>query len=305
MNVLTVLILAAALLAVSLLLAPGLIHRAYRAPRVRELGSPADRGLLFREVRIPTVNGKRLFAWLVPPADHAVDAPAVAIMHGWGSNAEHMLELAVPLHDEGYAILLLDARNHGRSDADGFSSMPRFAEDLEHGLDWLARQPNIDRDRLVVLGHSVGAGAALLVAARRRDLAAVISIAAFAHPEALMRRQMRRNHVPYRPIGWLVLRFIEWTIGARFDAIAPCNTIRRVRCPVLLVHGQDDQRVPSADAQRIYSNRRDDATELLMLPEIGHGTTAAIRVHAAKLMGFLRRRVGPCAPVVPNCRVRE
>lgn len=293
MNVLTILILAAAFLTIGLLLAPALIHRAYRAPRVRERGSPANRGLPFREVRIPTVNSKTMFGWLVPPPDHRVDTPAVAIMHGWGGNAEHMLELAVPLYDEGYAVLLLDARNHGRSDADGFSSMPRFAEDLERGLDWLARQPNIDRDRLIVLGHSVGAGAALLVAARRPDLAAVISLAAFAHPEALMRRQMRRNHVPYRPFGWLVLRFIEWTIGAAFDDIAPCNTIRRVQCPVLLVHGEDDQRVPSADAQCIYSNRRDDTTELLILPEIGHGTSAAIRLHAAELMKFLQRRVGP------------
>jgi pimeloyl-ACP methyl ester carboxylesterase len=52
----------------------------------------------------------------------------VAIMHGWGGNADHMLPFAALLHAAGHATLLLDARNHGSSDSDDFSSMPRFAE---------------------------------------------------------------------------------------------------------------------------------------------------------------------------------
>jgi len=270
------------------MLLPLLIHWVYRAPRNVEYGTPADIGLPFRTVHIPTTNGKRLFGWLVP-ATGASQAPAVTMMHGWGGNAEHMLPFAALLQRAGYSVLLLDARNHGRSDRDGISSLPRFAEDLEHGLDWLAQQPGIDPARLVLLGHSVGAAAALLVAARRSDLAAVVSIAAFAHPVQLMRRQMRAHHIPYRPLGWLVLRYIEWAIGARFDAIAPCNTIRQVTCPVLLVHGEDDRRVPIADALHIYAKRRDSHTELLSLPETGHDSRQAIALHAESLLAFLGR----------------
>jgi dipeptidyl aminopeptidase/acylaminoacyl peptidase len=70
-----------------------------------------------------------------------------------------MLPFAALLHRAGLAVLLLDARNHGDSDDDSFSSIPRFAEDLEQGLGWLARQPRIDPQRLFLLGHSVGAAA--------------------------------------------------------------------------------------------------------------------------------------------------
>lgn len=66
--------------------------------------------------------------------------------------------------------------------------MPRFAEDLEHGLDWLLQQPDVDPRRLFLSGHSVGAAAALLVASRREGLAGVVSIAAFANPAEMMRR---------------------------------------------------------------------------------------------------------------------
>lgn len=291
----SILISVALILVAGAVLAPFVVHRAYRAPRVPERRTPADLGLPFRTVHIPTVNAKRLFAWLVPPANGAEKTPAAAVIHGWGGNAENMLPFASMLHRVGFAVLLLDARNHGRSDTDGYSSLPRFAEDLEHGLDWLAQQPAIDPGRLVVLGHSVGAGAALLVAARRPDLAAVVSVAAFAHPADIMRREMRSHHIPYVPFGWLVLHYIERIIGVRFNAIAPCNTIRRVSCPVLLVHGTDDERVPLLDAQRIFANSVHERTELLILPDTGHDSRDAITTHGESLLRFLRRSVGVSA----------
>lgn len=282
---------AAALLALATL-APWAVRCAYRAPRVRERRTPADLGLSYRSVRIPTANGKSLFAWFVPAPAGVCKAMGVAVLHGWGGNAEDMLPFAALLHDADCAVLLLDARNHGRSDSDGFSSLPRFAEDLEHGFDWLACQPGVDPERLALLGHSVGAAAALLVASRRHEPAAVLSIAAFAHPVDLMRRQMRAHHLPYWPVGWLVLRYIEYTIQARFDAIAPCNAIRAVTCPVLLVHGEADDRIPPSDALRIYANRRDERTELLMIPATGHDSSEAVLEHGEALVAFLRRYSG-------------
>lgn len=270
-------------------LAPFLIRRAYRAPRIPEHRTPADLDLPYQTTHIPTANGKRLFAWFIPLPEGLDNSPAVAVIHGWGGNAGHMLPFASLLHREGYAVLLLDARNHGNSDADNFSSMPRFAEDLEHGLDWLGRQPHIDPQQLFLLGHSVGAAASLLVASRRPDLAGVASLSTFAHPETLMRRQMRSHHIPYLPIGWLLLRYIERTIKARFDDIAPCNTIQRATCPILLVHGEEDRSVPLADAQQIYANSPDDRVELLILPETGHDSRQAISTHGGSLVAFFRR----------------
>jgi dipeptidyl aminopeptidase/acylaminoacyl peptidase len=282
-------LLIASFLAAAVIFTPAAIRRAYRAPRIPERRSPRELGLPYQTISIPTAKGKRLFAWFVPAEGLFGKAPAVAVMHGWGGNAEHMLPFAQLLYAAGYAVLLLDARNHGRSDPDDFSSLPRFAEDLGHGLDWLARQPGVDARQLFLLGHSVGAGAALLLAAQRREPAAMVSLAAFAHPADLMRRHLRAHHIPFRPLGWLVLRHIERTIKARFDDIAPCNTIRRVRCPVLLVHGEADTLVPPADARRIYANRRDDRTELLLLPATSHDSPGAISLHGQALTAFLRR----------------
>lgn len=261
------------------------VHLGFRAPRRVERGSPADLGLPHEEVRIAAVDGKRLFAWWLPSAD--ATAPCVVLMHGWGGNAELMLPLAQPLHAAGLNVLLPDARNHGRSAAASYSSMPRFAEDVGAAVDWL-RTRTPPPDAIVLIGHSVGAAAVLLEASRRRDIAAVISIAAFAHPEWMMRRQLARLGLP-APLVDAVLRYVEWVIGHRYDDIAPVNTIRRVGCPVLLVHGRADDTVPATDALAIRGDPGSDAVELLLIDGAGHNSVDMIEHHADRLLAFLRR----------------
>jgi dipeptidyl aminopeptidase/acylaminoacyl peptidase len=212
-------------------------------------------------------------------------------MHGWGGNAEMMLPLAGPLHAAGYSLLLLDARCHGKSDGDSFASLPRFAEDVDAGLAWLAAQPEVDPQRLGIVGHSVGAGAALLAASRRRDVRAVVSLAAFAHPAAMMRRWMSGMHISYWPLGAYILAYVQRVIGHRFDAIAPCNTIAKVACPVLIVHGLADDTVPVAEAQQIHAGRASDAVELLLVPG-SHDDYGDIGRQIGAVCDFLDRAMG-------------
>lgn len=237
------------------------IHRSLAPDRVVESRTPAKVGLQHLDVAISTENGKSLFGWFVP-ANREGKVPTVILLHGWGGNAETMLPLAYPLYEAGFAVLLIDVRCHGRSDEDSFSSMPRFAEDLGHTIDWLKRRADVDPKAIAAIGHSVGAAASLLAASRRDDIAAVVSIAAFTHPVAMMRRWFAGKGIPYVPVGWLMLRYIEWVISHRFDDIAPINTIRRVRCPTLVVHGGEDGTVPVSEAHAIHAARSGDHVRL-------------------------------------------
>jgi dipeptidyl aminopeptidase/acylaminoacyl peptidase len=269
-----------------LLLARWLIRRGLGAPRLRETRSPGDLGLPCRTVEIPTANQRLLRGWFIPAT--AAHAPAVAVLHGWGGNAATMLPLAMPLHRHGYAVLLFDARNHGMSDGDDFTSLPRFAEDLEHAVGWLRRQPCIDAQRIAAIGHSVGAGAALLLASRSPALAAVVSIAAFAHPDAMMRRWLAQRHIPYRPLGWAILAYVQQVIGTRFDRIAPTRTIGAVRCPVLLVHGTEDMTVPVEEARQIHASRGHERVELLLM-QGSHDEYAEMADGIDAVLAFLAR----------------
>ena len=271
-----------------------LLHRAIlsglRAPRIPHPCAPTNPGVpsgAWRAVDIPGRRGQPLFGWMVspPPGPASRAAPAVLLMHGWGANAETMWPLVGPLHAAGFAVLLIDARCHGRSGDEAFTSMPRFAEDIAAGLSWLRSQPGIATDQLALIGHSVGAAASLLHASQHHDVCAVVSLSAFAHPQEVMRRFMADKRVPYPLLGWYVLRHVQRVIGTSFDAIAPLHTLARVRCPVLLVHGRDDSTVPFSDAERLLAV---SSQARLLAVDGDHDLRDTLTRHAPALIDFLR-----------------
>lgn len=281
--------------------AQALFHRALlrglRAERVTHEPPIAERsvaGARTDAVTITGPGGRRLAAWFVQPS--AIDrppAPAVLAMHGWGSNASSLWPVAQPLVDAGMNVLLLDARCHGDSDEESFTSLPRFAEDISAGIDWLRTHDGVDATRLALIGHSVGAAAALLAAARRprsdAGVRAVVSLASFAHPEDVMRRWLQSRHLGWPPLTDAVIRHVQSVIGARFHDIAPLRSIRKARCPVLLVHGMEDETVPFDDALRLWHVRPD--AEILPV-DGGHDLRAALTPHAPRIVEFLHRVVG-------------
>ncbi|MFZ5455095.1 MAG: alpha/beta hydrolase [Pseudomonadota bacterium] len=255
--------------------------RRFAVPREAHTATPADHGLVALEVGLPAHDGRRLHGWFVP-APAAGRAPAALVMHGWGANASMMLPLARPLHEAGHAVLLLDARGHGASEDIDFMSLPRFADDVAAGLDWLGARA--DGARLSLIGHSVGAAAVLLEASRRPRTQAVISLSAFAHPRDMMRRHLADLGLPWLPFGALVTHHVQRVIGARFDDIAPLATLPKVRCPVLLAHGRHDSTVPITEAHRLVSAR--PGTPLITL-DAEHDLSAALPEARSAMVAFL------------------
>lgn len=132
----------------------------------------------------------------------------------------------------------------------------------------------------------------LLAASRRPDVAAVVSVGAFSHPAAMMRRWLATKRIREWPLGRYILGYVQKTIGHRLDDIAPVNTIARVRCPVLLVHGADDDVVPLADARQILAARSHEGVELLV-PGGGHDSFADLETHMEQLVDFLHFALEP------------
>lgn len=230
--------------------------------------------------------------WLAhPDAAGPTAAPAVLVMHGWGANAAMMWPVVQPLVDSGHVVTLLDARCHGESDGDDFTSLPRFAEDIATTLRWLVQQPGVDAQRLALLGHSVGAGACLLHAAQGQPkVAAVVSLSAFAHPAEVMRRWLAEHRLPQRLVGNAILTHVQEVIGAQFDDIAPLHTIGQSTAPILLVHGRQDEAVPYTDAERLAEAAWNAGGYVQMLGVDGsHDLREALEPHAHEIIDFLAK----------------
>ncbi len=267
------------------------MYMGFKAPRNRQYGDPSDFDMVFEQVEIPTDQGLELFGWHVLASSDPLNA-TLLIVHGWGANTQMMLPLADPFYRAGINILLVDARNHGSSPDDGISSLPKFTSDAESSIDWLKKQTSDGGGRIALLGHSVGAGAALLAASRRDDIDAVISISSFAHPLLLMQRHLQRPYkslIILRMMAPVVMAYTQWLIGYKFDEIAPMNALCKISCPVLLVHGTKDEVIPLSDLRAIQTNCPDKVPEVLLIEGAGHESINKIKQHDKDLVDFLHR----------------
>ncbi len=265
---------------------PVVLHWVYRAPRLIETTTPESLSMPFSSQHLPGPKNKRLFSWLIPGMHNQF---TVILVHGWGGNAQMMLPLALPFHEAGMNVLLYDARNHGKSDGDTFSSLPRFAEDLSSVIAWTTQRDS--SQKIVVLGHSIGAAAAMLAASHRTDIDLVIGMSGFAHPNLVMRRHLDRPWLPqwFKP---LILSYVQWVIGYRFDEIAPMNRIRYIRCPVLLVHGTEDRVVPISDMRLIEQNALlENNVHVVAIEGAHHNSVDQFRQHANYLIDFIHEKL--------------
>jgi pimeloyl-ACP methyl ester carboxylesterase len=272
---------------------PIVLHWVYRAPRLVETTTPERLSLPFSQQYLPGPKGKRLFSWLIP-GEH--NLCTIILVHGWGANAQMMLPLARSFHQVGMSVLLYDARNHGKSDRDSFSSLPRFAEDLGCAIEWTKqRDPS---QKIVVLGHSIGAAAAMLAASHRADIDLVVGLSGFAHPNLVMHRHLDRPWLP-KVLRPQIMNYIQWVIGYRFEEIAPMNRIRHIRCPVLLVHGTEDAVVPISDMHLIEQNALpENLVQIVEIEGAGHNSVDQFQQHATDLIDWIRAHLNP-APVEP------
>jgi uncharacterized protein len=272
----------------------------WRNPRVPSRRTPAQLGIGFREVRFPTAHGRTLYGWWIP-AEAEGPRPVVVLVHGWGRNAERMLPYLPMLHPLGYHLLAFDARHHGRSDGDSYSSMPKVSEDVRAAVDFALAQAGVDAARVAVLGLSIGGAASIHAASHDHRIRAVVTAGAFADPRDAMLPPARWT-LALRPALPLSFRYIEWRIGLRFDAIAPEAVIARAAARFLIVHGDADAVVPVSQAFRL-ARAAGERAELWVMHGRGHSDTHLEPGYPDRLAAFLGAVLDLGAPAAGRATV--
>jgi len=226
--------------------------------------TPQHYGLSFDPVRFPTKKGLSLYGWWIPAEDEAV--PALILMHGWGRNVERCLPYIQHLHKTGYNLLAFDSRNHGSSDADGFSSMPKFSEDILAAVDFVTQEKGAEA--VGVIGLSIGGAASIYATAHDDRIQCTVTIGAFAHPADFMLDEFKKRRFPLLFTGPL-FRYIEFKIGLPLEKIAPVNNISNIKTPILLIHGENDATIPLEHGRRLHQAAPANA-KLWIVPGKGH-----------------------------------
>lgn len=112
-----------------------------------------------------------LSGWYVPSRNGA----AVVLLHGAGSTRSAVLPHAVVLADDGFGVLLYDARGHGRSQGRAMDFGWYGDLDVAAAVDFVAGQADVQPGRVAALGLSMGGEEALGAAASDPRIRAVVA----------------------------------------------------------------------------------------------------------------------------------
>lgn len=119
--------------------------------------------------------------------NNCTNCPIVVLVTGSGAqNRDEELmghkpfkRIADYLASNGIAVLRYDDRGYGESTGDiKTSTTYDFLDDALAAVDFLKTQPKIDTTRIGIIGHSEGAVIAIMAAAKRKDVAFIVSLAA-------------------------------------------------------------------------------------------------------------------------------
>lgn len=215
---------------------------------VRDI-TPADEGLRYEDVSFRNPDGLILRGWYLPPPDDGSGrAPAIAYGHGHATDRRQWLPVALAVHDAGFAQLLFDFTGRGDSDGEVITLGAHEGGDLRAALDDLAARTDVDPLRLAVGGRSMGAAAALFLAAEDARIKALVLDSPYADLKALVDRTLSVHFIPAVLVRPILFDVAGWRAHYAPESVRPIDAIRKVKAPILLFHGTKDTLVPYPDA---------------------------------------------------------
>lgn len=233
-------------------------------------GLAAAEGMQERWIEFRAQDGGepvRLHALWAPAA--RADAPLLLYLHGARYDVRGSSQRMRRLQGLGFSVLGIDYRGFGRS-TPALPSEQTDGEDALAAWDWLAAQ-HPDRPRFV-FGHSLGGAIAVQLASQRDDVSGLIVEGGFTSIPELVR------HFKW---GWLPLGPL---ITQRFEA---AEHIAQVRAPVLVVHGSEDQLIPSSLGRALYKRARSPKRFVLVDGGTHHSTNALGQVQYRQALAEL------------------
>ncbi|MEE9255625.1 MAG: alpha/beta fold hydrolase [bacterium] len=211
-------------------------------------------------VEIPFEGGKKMPAYFIHAQNTRKSRPPVALSYtGFDGTKETSCILSgLALARRGMSVVVPDTPGVGES--------IRFRRiHLRHDyevaaaaiIDWLEKRKDVNAKKVGLLAASLGGYYSPRSAAMEKRIKACVAWGAIWDYHAVWKRRIEAafkiqlpspgNHLAWSFGVKTAEEGLKRLEGFRLDGVA-----ERMRCPFLLVHGEDDQQIPLADARKLF-----------------------------------------------------
>ena len=206
------------------------------------------------EATLSTEDGLDLTAWFV--AHEIPSEGTVVVFNGNAGNRSHRVPLAQAQSRRGYGVLLVDYRGYGGNP--GSPSELGLAADARAADAYLERREDVDPDRVVYFGESLGAAVAVGLALEHPPAALILR-----SPFTSL-ADIASVHYPFLPAG-LLLR----------DDYPSRERVESVDIPMLVVAGSADRIVPLDQSADLYE-AASEPKRMVVIEGAGHNDLALL-----------------------------
>lgn len=235
-------------------------------PRPSNERTPKDVNLEFTTHRFPSTYGIELEAWYIP----AEKAKGIILpLHGYTSSKSYLLDVTKAFYEMGYSTFTIDFRGSGGSSGNDTSVGFHEADDVCNAVEFIRN--NISKDIPVILyGQSMG-GAAALRAIAEKELRPDILIIEGVFSEMLLTVKARFNamRIPSFPGAHLLTFWGGQQMGFSAFKHNPVNYALKVKCPTLVLNGEEDPRATVEQAKNIFKNLKGPKA-MALFTDAGH-----------------------------------
>jgi fermentation-respiration switch protein FrsA (DUF1100 family) len=188
------------------------------------------------EVWFRNADGQKLHGWFFRASTQPA-AATVVYAHGNGGNLSYCDWVGEALAARGFDVLLFDYRGYGRSEGETAGERGLYA-DADAAYDFVTKERGVPAGRVVLYGQSLGT-AAVADVAERRDCGVLVLESGLSSAA-----DMAGAIIPWLP------RFVRGLTKNKLDTV---SKLPRVRCPVLVVHGDRDEIIPVGQGRKLFA----------------------------------------------------
>jgi len=216
-------------------------------------------------------HGYRLLGRLWLAAGDA-PKPTAVILHGL-PGVEQNFDVAFALRDHGWNAVIFSYRGcWGSAGVYNFATLP---DDARACLDYLSagHHPQVDPERLVLIGHSMGGWAAIMAAAHDPRPRAVAALCPIVKPALLTYDQDAADYTPWLP-GLSDASFAEqWRALSADPTFDTTGHVAQIAPrPLLVLHAEQDDAVPVAQGRALFDAAH-DPRRLIIHDKANHSFT--------------------------------
>lgn len=177
---------------------------------------------------------------------------SLLFFHGNGEIVSDYDNLAEHFSSLGVELIIADFRGYGKST--GTPTLRAALEDSHIILDYL-KENNLLKNKICVMGRSLGSAPTIELCSKRSDIQACILESGYADPIPLVERRGLK---------------IDKTTPEENAVFNNSQKISAVKCPTLIMHGEDDYLISPKEAKLNYDNAGAKVKRLEILEGVGH-----------------------------------